>query len=292
MAIFAKSRFIRASVSGLAALLIGWIGSTPPSRAGEPVDLELVIAVDVSFSVDEQEARLQREGYIAAFLSPVVVNAIRSGYHAKIAVTYFEWAGMGYNRTVADWTLIHDAASARAFAETLAAASFGSARRTSLSEAIDFAKPRFEQNAYDGRRRVIDVSGDGANNWGRSVVQARDEAVAAGITINGLPIVSDRPDRFSGPSNANLDAYYETCVIGGQSAFMVVAKGFEDFGQAIRKKLILEIAGATPADIAEATPVSARGLAPPARRDPAFRLVAERPPIACDQPWPGDYFMR
>ena len=229
----------------LAAVIV--VGGPAEGRSDTAVDLELVLAVDVSGSVDPEEARLQRDGYIQAFLDPRVVEAIQSGFLGRIAVVYFEWAGFGYNRIVVDWTLIAGADDARAFSAALAAKPIVTARRTSISEALQFAQPLFDGNGFAARRRVIDISGDGPNNHGRLVTLSRDEIVTAGITINGLPIVNGRPGRFGRPPMPDLDLYYRDCVIGGRSAFMVVADTFTDFARAIRRKLILEIAGRTPA---------------------------------------------
>jgi hypothetical protein len=218
-----------------------------PARAGDqPVDLELIIAVDVSWSVDATEARLQREGYVTAFTDPDVVEAIQSGFLGKIAVLYFEWAGMGHDKVVQDWTVISDEASAKAFAARLSKARYETGYRTSISEAIDFATPRFVGNGYEGRRKVIDISGDGANNYGRLVTLARDDAVNQGITINGLPILSDASGEFDRAWTPDLDLYYEHCVMGGRGAFVVAANGFQDFAAAIRQKLVLEIADLAP----------------------------------------------
>ena len=214
--------------------------------ADEPVDLEIVLAVDVSGSIDKVEGQLQREGYIATFLDSRVAAAIRAGYLGRIAVTYFEWAGFGHNKIIAEWTVIDGADSARAFARVLAEAPIETARRTSISGAIDFAVPLFDGNGYSAPRRVIDVSGDGANNFGRLVNHARDDALAAGVTINGLPVVNPRPSPFGRPSLRELDLYYESCVIGGPGAFYVVAESFKEFPRAILRKLILEIAGRGP----------------------------------------------
>lgn len=224
----------------LAALML--MGPSARAAPEEPVDLELIIAVDVSWSVDAVEARLQREGYVRAFSDPQVIEAVQSGFIGKIAILYFEWAGMGHEKILEDWTIIKDAADAKAFAAKLRNRPYETGYRTSISEAIDFAVPRFEANGFDGKRKVVDISGDGANNYGRLVTAARDEALAAGITINGLPIVSSyaEGDRSWEP---NLDLYYESCVIGGRGAFMVVANGFADFANAVRQKLVLEIAG-------------------------------------------------
>ena len=226
--------------SFLAILPLAAVLATPV--AALPVDLELVLAVDVSGSIDDHEAELQRQGYIAAFGHRRVVEAIGHGYHGRIAVMYFEWAGFGHNRIIADWTAIANAADAGAFQEVLRREPPRTARRTSISQAIEFASSRFADNGFEGKRRVIDISGDGANNWGNLVHMARDTAVAAGITINGLPIINDRPSRFGRPPMRNLDLYYQDCVIGGRSAFIVVAEGFADFAKAVLRKLILEIA--------------------------------------------------
>jgi hypothetical protein len=182
------------------ALLAGLIGlSAMPAAAQDlPVDLELVLAVDISGSVDEAEARLQREGYIAALRHPDVIAAIQGGMFGRIAVAYVEWAGDHYQRTMLDWTVIEDQAGAADFADALAETPLLTAHWTSLSAAIDYAVPLFEDNGLKGFRRVIDISGDGHNNRGRPVEWARDEAVAAGITINGLPIVNDRPNPWGG----------------------------------------------------------------------------------------------
>lgn len=236
------------------------LGIVPAAgMAAEPVDLELVLAVDVSGSIDPEEARMQREGYIAAFGSAQVLEAIQHGFHGRIAVLYFEWAGLGYNRLLADWTVIHDAASAAGFLAILQDNPPERMPRTSISQAIDYAMPLFDRNNYEAKRKVIDISGDGPNNWGRSVIEARDQAVAAGITINGLPIVNSRPSFGNLPQTANLDLYYTDCVIGGPSAFIIVAQGFEDFARAVRRKLILEIAGWTPDEAPGAIQVAQMG---------------------------------
>lgn len=212
----------------------------------EAVDLELVLAVDISGSIDPEEARLQRDGYVAALTDPEVIRTIRQGTLGRIAVTYIEWAGADTAQPVAEWTLIDGDASARGFAETIARAPLQTALWTSISNVIEYAVPRFEGNGFEGTRRVIDISGDGPNNQGGLVVLRRDMAAAAGITINGLPIVNDRPSPYGWPALRDLDLYYANCVIGGPGAFYVVAKSFKDFARAIRRKLILEIAGMAP----------------------------------------------
>lgn len=224
--------------------LMAWITGSAPSAAeiGREVDLALVLAVDVSGSIDADEARLQRQGYVAAITDPEVIGAIRAGIHRRIAVTYVEWHDSGLHRVLIDWTEIADAASAKAFAERLAEQPINIGRRTSISGAIEVGIELLRVPGVQPLRRVIDISGDGANNDGGPVDQARDHAVKAGITINGLPILNDRPNRFGFPNQADLDKYYEGCVIGGPGAFIVVAQSFETFAVAIRRKLILEIA--------------------------------------------------
>jgi hypothetical protein len=229
-------------------LIAGLIGlpALPAIAEDLAVDLELVLAVDISGSVDAVEAQLQREGYIAALRHPHVIEAISGGMFRRIALTYVEWAGDHYQRTMLNWTLIEDPAGAHGFADALAETPLMSAHWTSLSGAIDYAAALFENNGFEGVRRVIDVSGDGYNNRGRRVELARDEAVAAGITINGLPIVNDRPNPWGGLPPKDLDLYYEQRVIGGPGAFIVVAEDYTAFAAAILSKLLLEIAGDQP----------------------------------------------
>lgn len=232
----------------LGALILGALPGpvSPASSPMQKVDLELVLAIDISGSIDEEEARLQRQGYIDALTSPEVLSAIRSGYHKRIAVTYFEWAGYELEFMIVPWKLIHDLESARAFSSALATASSSSGRRTSISGAIDFAIPLFQKNAFEGPRQVIDISGDGPNNSGPLVTIARDKAIRAGLTINGLPIINDRLSNSGRPPMPDLDLYYRNCVIGGPRAFIVVAEDFKSFARAIRKKLVLEIVNITP----------------------------------------------
>lgn len=235
-------RFSRLA-TGFAAVLLAPL----PVQAQEvPVDLELVLAVDISGSVDEVEAQLQREGYVAALRHPQVIEAIQGGMIGRIAVAYVEWANEFYQRTVLDWTLLEGPEDALAFSDALAEAPITSVPWTSISGAVDYGSTLFARNGFEGLRRVIDVSGDGYNNRGRLPEAARDEAVAAGITINGLPIVNDRPNPWGGAPPANLDRYYEQRVIGGPGAFIVVAEDFSDFASAILSKLLLEIAGEVP----------------------------------------------
>ncbi|GAA4254763.1 DUF1194 domain-containing protein [Azospirillum formosense] len=233
-------------LAGVAAAVLVAGGLGTPAFADTPVDLELVLAVDVSGSVDAEEGRLQREGYVAALTDPKVQAAIRGGPFGRIAVTYVEWAGDSFQRITVPWTLLSDHGSAEAFASSLAESPTLSAQWTSISAAIDFSVRLFNDNGFEGTRRVIDVSGDGINNRGRPVQWARDEAVAAGITINGLPILNDRPNPWGGAAPTNLDGYYEEHVIGGPGAFLVPAVSFEAFADAILSKLLLEISGLPP----------------------------------------------
>lgn len=210
-----------------------------------PVDVELVIAVDISYSMDPDEQALQREGYVLALTSREFLQALRQGAHGKIAVTYFEWAGQLDQKIVMPWRVIDGPESADAVAAEIARAPMRRASRTSISGALRFAKPLFDDSGYRGLRRVIDVSGDGANNSGPLVEITRDDVLAAGITINGLPIMLKRP--HAGTMDIqNLDEYYEDCVIGGPGAFVIPIRERGKFIEATRTKLILEVAGRQP----------------------------------------------
>ena len=250
----------------LAVWAAAWVLPSTAAQA-RAVDLELVLAADISGSMDLEEAILQRQGFVEALRHPEVIEAILSGPLQRIAVTYVEWAGEHYQTTLVDWTEIGDAESAAAFAKDVEAPPVTTALWTSISTLIATAARKFEDNGFEGERRVIDISGDGPNNRGVYVVDARDRAVAAGIVINGLPIVNDRPGPYGLAPLPNLDFYYEDCVIGGFGAFVVVANGFADFARAIRRKMLLEIAG----------PPS-----PPVRPGSRLHRVAERPRPPCN----------
>lgn len=215
-----------------------------PAAPVANVDLELILAVDISGSIDPDEAKLQRDGYARAIADPAVVKAVRSGIHGRIAVSYFEWADSLTQGRLVEWMLIHDQASAEAVARRLLEQPIRTARRTSISGAILYAIPLFGNGAHKGLRRVLDISGDGPNNDGPPVDLARDEALAAGIVINGLPIMNGRVNTWGFPVLEDLDSYYEGCVIGGPGSFVVVAESFDTFFEAVRRKLILEIATA------------------------------------------------
>jgi len=214
--------------------------------AERTVDLELVLAVDISESMDMEEAALQRQGFVRAFRHRNVIDAIQRGRLGRIAVTYVEWGSEQYQITRVDWTEVADASSAAAFAEAVEQSSEILVAYTSISGAIACGAQSFDSNGFRGERRIIDISGDGPNNMGAYVILARDRAVADGITINGLPIINDRPNINGYPLMPNLDLYYEDCVIGGSGAFIVVADGFKDFARAILRKLVTEIAGRAP----------------------------------------------
>jgi len=210
--------------------------------AAEPVDVLLVLAVDVSRSIDEDEARLQREGFRNAMIDPRVVSAIRSGTLGAIAVCYLEWSSADYQRIVIPWTKIDGPAAAARWSEALAAAPRVSMNWTSISGAIEASMRAINDAPFEGTRRVIDISGDGVNNSGGPVTLYRDLAVDAGITINGLPILNDRSP-FGRPQNMTLDQYFQEFVIGGPGAFVIAADDFEAFQTAVLRKLIREISG-------------------------------------------------
>jgi hypothetical protein len=230
----------------LAAVLAAiWVPAA--ASAAEDVDLLLVLAVDVSRSIDATKFQLQREGYAAAVADPHVLETIRTGRTGRIGLTFVEWSGVGAQKVVIDWTTIGDTDSAKGFGDRLLEAPRSFADRTSISGAIEFAMGQLDKAPYEAARHTIDVSGDGTNNAGRDVAMLRDEAVAKGITINGLVILSDNPMSWN-PDHTNppggLANYYRNNVVGGPSAFVMVAENFNSFGQAIIKKMIAEVAQA------------------------------------------------
>jgi hypothetical protein len=214
-----------------------------PAAAAEPVDLQLVLAVDVSRSMDADELALQRQGYANAFRHPDVIQAIASGARGRVAVTYLEWAGPSFQATVVPWTMIGGKAEAEAFAAQIETAPLIREMGTSISGGLVFAGQQFDASAYAGDRQAIDVSGDGPNNMGLPVAMIRDRIVGRGITINGLPIMLKPAYTFSAFGIPNLDVYYEDCVIGGPGAFMITVDDMARFEMAVRRKLVLEIAG-------------------------------------------------
>lgn len=231
---------------GLASLAL----AVSQGRAEEiDVDLELVLAVDVSRSMDPSEQDLQKEGYLAALQHPEVIAAIRAGFLGRIAVTYLEWAGPGSQRVIAPWKVIDGEESAAGIAGEIASEPISNLHGTSISGALMRATGLFEDNGFRSARQVIDVSGDGPNNMGFPVLEARQMVIERGITINGLPIMI-HADYLGGYSIRELDIYYEDCVIGGPGAFLVTVENIDRIAEAIRRKLVLEIAG-TPAKIIE-----------------------------------------
>ena len=209
------------------------------------VDVELVLAVDVSYSMDMDELAIQREGYAQAIVSKEFLQALKSGPNGKISVTYFEWAASSDQKIIIPWRVIDGPETADAVANEIMKTPIRRASRTSISGAINFAMPLFDENPHRGLRRVIDISGDGPNNNGAPVTIARDAALEKGIVINGLPIMVKEPS-YSTMDIDNLDFYYEDCVIGGPGAFVVTIKDRDKFKEAIRTKLLLEVAGRTP----------------------------------------------
>jgi hypothetical protein len=229
---------------GAAILAAGLSGSSAGGAPeGEQVDVAVVIATDVSYSVDENEAQFQRQGAVAAFRSPDVVKAIQSGSLGRIAVTYLDFSSYQSTKILVNWRIVHDKASADAFADALAAKPRTLGVQTSISSGLELAERLIETSGFAASKRVIDVSGDGPNNDGHLVDKVRDEIVAKGIVINGLPIMTPA-DQFDVYYLADLDKYYAGCVIGGPGAFIQVAHGFEDLARALRRKLIQEISDA------------------------------------------------
>jgi hypothetical protein len=242
-AVLVAGAIVGGDVAGIAA-------PTPRSQLADAkdlpsVDVELVLAVDVSYSMDMDELAIQREGYAQAIVSKEFLQALKTGPHGKISVTYFEWAASSDQKIIIPWRVIDGPESADAVAAEIVKTPIRRASRTSISGAINFAMPLFAENPHRGLRRVIDISGDGPNNNGAPVTGARDAAIEKGITINGLPIMVKEPS-YSTMDIDNLDFYYEDCVIGGPGAFVVTIKDRDKFKEAIRTKLVLEVAGRTP----------------------------------------------
>lgn len=233
---FAFTRF-----SSLLIVAIVLVAQTSAARAQTEVDLELVLAVDISNSMDSEEQRLQREGYVQALRDPSITKAIQGGLRGRIAVTYMEWAGPQIQTVVIPWRLIEDQASAAAFATELMEKPYRRFSMTSISSALQFASTLFGTSEFRGSRRVVDVSGDGVNNSGVALEPVRQDLLKSGVTINGLPILI-RPtttwSRFDAP---NLDLYYANCVIGGPGSFMIPITTLDEFTTATRRKLLLEI---------------------------------------------------
>lgn len=230
--------------------------------AAEPVDVALVLAADVSLSMSIEELDIQRAGYVAALRHPSVVNAIRSGRHGRVAVAFVEWAGESAQRVTMPWTIIANAADAEKAAAALSASVPARLRRTSISGAIGFGVDMLAENPFPADRRVIDISGDGPNNQGETVTSARDRAVGEGIVINGLPLMT-RGGQW-GFDIDRLGDYFRDCVIGGPGSFVYPVNDWDGFAEAVRRKLVLEIAGTT------------IGAIPVAASPPADCLIGEK----------------
>jgi hypothetical protein len=243
-----------------------------PAHA-QAMDLLLVLAADVSRSIDESEFALQRKGYSAAVTDPRVLAAIRGGNTGTIAICFVEWSGAGEQNIVVDWTVVHDEEDAGGFAAAILAAPRSFIGRTSISGAIDFAMERFAAAQPHAARHIIDISGDGTNNSGRPVTEARDQALAQGVTINGLAIVNDRPNpgyAFHTQPPGGLPEWYRQNVIGGPGAFLRVVDDFHAFADAMTNKLVSEIAVRSPERRAVAF-VDRRPSAVAEGRTPRFR---------------------
>ena len=227
------------------ALLVTGVVSFPLAARAADVDLLLVLAADVSRSIDAAKFQLQRDGYAAAVANSRVLDTIRAGRNGRIGLTFIEWSGIGAQRVVIDWMAVGDAASAKDFGDRLLESPRSFADRTSISGAIEFAMAALTRAPFHAPRQIIDISGDGTNNSGRDVTELRDQAIAKGITINGLAILSENPSPWN-PEHTNppggLDQYYRDNVIGGPGAFVMVAKNFDSFGEAIISKMIAEVA--------------------------------------------------
>jgi len=239
---------VRSAVS--AAVLLGLLAASGGARA-QNTDLLLVLAADVSRSIDEGEFELQRKGYAAALSDPRVLAAIRGGTNGTIAVCFVEWSGAGEQLVVADWTVIRDGEDAGGLSAAILSAPRSFIGRTSISGAIDFAMERFAAAKPHSNRRIIDVSGDGTNNSGRPSTEARDQALAEGVTINGLAIINDRPNpgyAFHTQPPGGLPEWYRQNVIGGPGAFLHVIEDFHSFADAMTNKLVSEIVDLAPQD--------------------------------------------
>lgn len=246
---FSRSQAVLVS-TGAVVLALG-VSLAAIARAAEQVDVELVLAVDVSLSMSPSELNIQRDGYAAALTDDRVLRAIADGVYGKIAVTYFEWAGVSSHHIIVPWTVIADKGDAERVAAMLSASPPNSARRTSIAAALEFGADLFAESEYRGMKRVIDISGDGPNNQGEPVEVSRNAVIERGIVINGLPLMTT--GGFAGSYDvAELDRYYADCVVGGPGSFVIPVNDWSQFPEAVRRKLVLELAGVTsPAWLAE-----------------------------------------
>ena len=235
--------FRRRGLALAAALALFSGGAAIPQGAKIDVDVALVLAVDISFSMDMEEQQLQRDGYTAAINSRDVLDALRLGPHGRIALTYVEWAGTHHREVLVPWMIVDGPESAKAFTNAFNSHPIRRASRTSVSGAIDIGAELIGNMPYQAIRKVIDISGDGPNNNGRPVEHAREDALQKGIIINGLPIMLNRPGGMGWGDIADLDAYYEDCVIGGPGSFVMAIRERGQFVEATRGKLIREVSG-------------------------------------------------
>lgn len=233
---------------GFAALFL----VTTTATANNEVDVQIVLAVDVSRSMTDRELQIQRRGYAEALRSEAVAKAVESGLLGRVALIYMEWGEQYWQRTIVDWQIVENGADLAAFADQITATFDGSLRRTSISSAIDESVRQLETNGITSRRRVIDISGDGPNNSGPPVTGARDRALAKGIVINGLPLMT-REGMGARFHLDDLDEYYRHCVIGGPGSFVVPVTDWDEFPEAVRRKLVQELAGIEPAQIQKAS---------------------------------------
>jgi hypothetical protein len=275
------------ALGALAAFAFLSVSAAPAAAAEEAVDLELVLASDASRSIDPVEAKLQRTGTADAFRSREIIKAITSGSHGKIAVAYVDYSSRDFNTLVVNWRVISDEKSALAFAGALLKAPLSYGQRTSISDALEYAAALIGTNNYNGMRKVIDISGDGPNNYGRRVDVVRDEVVAKGIVVNGLAIVNAE-DSFTYQYMPDLDRYFSACVTGGPGAFVMKATSFADYARAIRGKLFREIANLDAHDAEKMqraaaepdndAPILIRTSSPPLMLAQAQRVVPKRAP--------------
>ena len=254
------------------------------------IDLGLALGIDISGSIDPDEAKLQRQGYVMAFRDPVIVRAILGGPNGRIAVAYYEWSDSWMQKLLIDWTLLDSEPAIAAFAQRLDEAPISIARRTSISGAIRYAIPLFGRSPYEPSRKVLDISGDGSNNDGGLVTDMRYEALKEKIVINGLPIMNDRPNPFGFPNEEDLDRYYLACVTGGPHSFVEVAHNFEDFPRAVRKKLLQEVADRGPrgdfdiglGPLTEGTQLAQAGRPKPHEDEDYTKFVRPEYELGCD----------
>ena len=228
--------------------LLAWLAGIAVARA-ETVDLLLVLAADVSRSIDDGEFNLQRKGYAAAMTDPRVLRAIAGGRNHAIAITFIEWSGAADQNVIVDWTVVRDEEAAGGIAATMLSAPRSFLGRTSISAAIDYSLERLAGAPTQADKRIVDISGDGTSNSGRPVTEARDQAIAAGVTINGLAIINTQANpgyAFHTQPPGGLPKYYEENVIGGPGAFLLQVENFDTFAESMTRKLVSEIAGATP----------------------------------------------